>query len=259
MESNAISLPPDVTLSAGNAVSLDVEMPAMKSLYLEMRFGDTLLSSGTGFLVANNRESHCALVTNRHNVTGRNQETGICLSNTGGTPDNVIIYFHKEPIESGQWKTVKLPLYRGDGTPYCIEHPRLGAGADLVALNLSWGSDIHKVPYYMQTELDRVGMFVGPAETVSVIGFPFGLSSAGKFSIWATGFMAQELSLVTPENPVFLIDRRTRQGQSGSAVIASWKKRARCRSTRSAPLYRRGCLAYRSSRGYRAYLLGLET
>jgi hypothetical protein len=72
----------------------------------------------------------------------------------------------------------------------------------------------------LKTQLDRIDMAIGPAETVSVIGFPFGLSSSGRFPIWATGFLAQELSLVTAENPVFLIDCRTRRGQSGSAVIA---------------------------------------
>lgn len=65
-----------------------------------------------------------------------------------------------------------------------------------------------------------MNLVIGPAENVSVIGFPFGLSSHGKLPIWATGFMAQELSLISDENPVFLIDCRTRQGQSGSPVIA---------------------------------------
>jgi hypothetical protein len=85
---------------------------------------------------------------------------------------------------------------------------------------LHWGSDVWKFPYYLKTELDRFDMAIGPAETVSVIGFPFGLSSVGKLPIWATGFLAQELSLVTTDNPAFLIDCRTRAGQSGSAVIA---------------------------------------
>jgi hypothetical protein len=214
------SLPPDLALSAGNAITLGVEIPSLKSLYLEMLYGDIVLSSATGFLAANDKNSHCALITNRHNVTGRNQDTGECLSKNASIPDAIVIYFHKEPIESGQWKKIKLPLYRDDGTPYWFEHPRLGAAADLVALNLSWGNDLHKVPYYMKNDLDRKGMVVGPAEAISVIGFPFGLSSIGKFPIWATGFMAQELSLITPESPVFLIDCRTRQGQSGSPVIA---------------------------------------
>lgn len=215
-----VTLPPDIALEHGNAITLGLEYPTMKSLYIEMRVGEALLSSGTAFLVANDRSAHCALITNRHNVTGRHQETGECLSPTKGLPDNIIIYFHADPIESGKWKQIKLPLYRDGGSPYWIEHPRLGAAADLVALNVRWGSDVHKLPYYMKLDLDRKGIVVGPAETVSVIGFPFGMSTKGKLPIWATGFMAQELSLVSPENPWFLIDCRTRQGQSGSAVIA---------------------------------------
>jgi hypothetical protein len=134
------------------------------------------------------------------------------------------IHFHKnvdsfEDIGYG-WKEVKLPLYRENGEPYWIEHPRLGEKADIVALNLTWGGDIAKYPYYLETDLDNVNLVISPAENVSVIGFPFGLSSHGKLPIWATGFMAQELSLVTPDNPVFLIDCRTRQGQSGAPVIA---------------------------------------
>jgi hypothetical protein len=132
----------------------------------------------------------------------------------------VIIYFHKKSEKIGEWLPVRLPLYRPDGSPFWIEHPTHKEKADVVALNLKWGSDVSKFPYYLETEHDRAGIIVSPAEPVSVIGFPFGLSSAGKFPIWATGFLAQELSHVTPENPIFLIDCRTRQGQSGSAVIA---------------------------------------
>jgi hypothetical protein len=72
----------------------------------------------------------------------------------------------------------------------------------------------------LKTELDRLRMAIGPADAVSVIGFPFGLSSGERFPLWATGSMAQELDFVTPDKPTFMIDCRTRQGQSGSAVIA---------------------------------------
>ncbi len=47
---------------------MEIEVPTAKSLYIEMYFDETLLSSGTAILAANNRESHCALITNRHNV-----------------------------------------------------------------------------------------------------------------------------------------------------------------------------------------------
>jgi hypothetical protein len=201
----------------------DIEVPSAKALYIEMRFGNTIISSGTAFLAARNQESHCAVITNRHNVTGKDQETGACLSRTAAIPDHIDIYF-LSPFKDlpSNWTKVSLPLYREDGSPYWIEHPRLKERADVVALNLTWGSDVHKLPYYIDTDLDRQGLVIGPAEPVSVIGYPFGRASAGRFPIWATGFLAHELSLLTAENPTFMIDCRTRQGQSGSAVIA-WR------------------------------------
>lgn len=201
-------------------VGFSLELPTMKSIYIEMFFGETLLSSGTAFLVARDRESHCCLFTNKHNVTGRNLETGECLSKNAAIPDNILIYFHKNSEQPGSWLKLRLPLYRDDASPYWFEHPTLGEVVDAVALNLSWGPDLIKYPYYLNTGLDRHGILICPSETVSVIGFPFGLSAAGKFPIWATGFLAQDLPLLDPKRPSFLIDCRTRQGQSGSAVIA---------------------------------------
>lgn len=206
-------------LMAESGVKSALEILTMKSLFIEMYFDDQKLSSGTAFLAANDTSSHCALITNRHNVTGRNQDTDECLSKLCATPNYIVIHFHKGD-SLGEWHKVKLPLYRDNGTPYWIEDPILGAKADVIALNLTWGSDVQKFAYYMKTSLDRGGLYVGPSDTVSVIGFPFGISSAGKYPVWATGFMAQELLLMTKENPVFLIDCRARQGQSGSPVVA---------------------------------------
>lgn len=56
-----------------------------------------------------------------------------------------------------------------------------------------------------------------PSDIISVVGFPFGISINGRMAIWATGFVASETDL---DSPIFLIDSRTRPGQSGSAVIA---------------------------------------
>lgn len=197
-----------------------MEVPTLKSLYVETYFEQTLLSSATGFLLAQNQTSHCAFLTNRHVVTGRHQETSACLSKQGAIPDSVVIYFHKAGSSHRDWLPIRLPLYRPDGSRYWIEHPHMGERADVVALNVSWGNDISKYPYYLDMELDVIQMALSPAESVSVIGFPFGLSSFGRFPIWATGFLAQDIDLIVPERPVFLIDCRARQGQSGSPVIA---------------------------------------
>lgn len=211
----------DEATSVDTVYPLNIEIPTVRSLFIEMCFGEQVLGVGTATLVAKNSKSRCAVVTNRHNVTGRNQDTGACLSKTGGTPDNIVIHFHCSSPHVGSWKPVKLPLYREGGEPYWIEHPELGPRADLVALNIKWGNDVLCLPYYTeQPGADRIGMLISPAEPVSVIGFPFGITTSGKLPVWATGFLAQELALVSRESPVFLIDCRSRQGQSGSPVIA---------------------------------------
>lgn len=199
----------------------NVVVPTAKSLFIELYFGDTLLSTGTATLAANERNSHCAVITARHNLTGRHQDTGECLSKNAAVPDGIVIYFHETHDALGEkWKKIRLPLYKSDGSPWWVEHPTLGASADIAALNMRWANDIVRYPYYFENDLDRFNLAIDPSETVSVIGFPFGISSYEKLPVWATGFMAQELTLVTPEHPTFLIDCRTRRGQSGSPVIA---------------------------------------
>jgi len=61
---------------------------------------------------------------------------------------------------------------------------------------------------------------IAPAEVVSVVGFPFGLTAGGCLAVWATGFVATDHDIDYADLPIFLIDCRSRQGQSGSAVIA---------------------------------------
>jgi len=198
-----------------------IEIPTAKSLFIEAYFDDQLLGSATCFLLTRTKETNCVVLTNRHVVTGRHQETNKPLDKkNGAVPNAVVIHFHKEGAALGEWTQIRLPLYRQTDEPYWIEHPRLGAQADVVALNLTWGNDVAQYPYYLDLELDRPKMVLSPAEPVSVIGFPFGLASHARYPIWATGFLAQDLSFVSPEHPRFFIDCRSRQGQSGSPVIA---------------------------------------
>lgn len=58
------------------------------------------------------------------------------------------------------------------------------------------------------------------SDWVNIIGFPFGRSSAGYFAIWVKGAIASDMEIDHDQLPCFLIDSRTRSGQSGSPVIA---------------------------------------
>ena len=188
--------------------------PSIKSLFLEIRFEGQVLASGSGFLVQSAR--HVFLVTNRHNVTGRNNETEEVISKTCGTPNEIVISHNRQGQPGISIEKVE-PLFV-DGIPRWFEHPNLGAAADFIALPLEQLADVAVHPYNM----DSLGpeMFLAPSDVVSVVGFPFGLRGGGSFAVWATGFIASEPSINFNGRPVFLIDCRTREGQSGSAVIA---------------------------------------
>jgi len=191
-----------------------IAIPSIRSLLLQVQVGGQVLGTGTGFVCNSARGP--VLVTNRHNVTGRRQDNGAPLSPTGGVPDEITI-IHNRSGRLGEWVPRTEQLY-SSGTPLWVEHPTQGVRADIVALPLSDLSDVELYRY----DLTNLGPAIrrGPAETVSVIGFPFGIQAGGSLAVWATGFVASEPDIDFGGLPTFLIDCRSRPGQSGSPVIA---------------------------------------
>ena len=192
-----------------------IALPSVQSLLIEMQFNGTPLATGTAFVVDTpSRGPH--LITNRHNVTGRHQESGKPLSKTAGVPSDIVIV-HNKKNQLGTWGARTEPLFAA-GVPRWIEHPSLGPKADFVALPLTQLGDVHLYPYDPCNTGPEVQ--VGPADAVSVVGFPFGMTAGGAFGVWATGFLASEPDVNFNGLPIVLIDCRSRQGQSGSPVLA---------------------------------------
>jgi hypothetical protein len=67
---------------------------------------------------------------------------------------------------------------------------------------------------------DVPALMVRPSSDVSIVGFPFGMTAGGAFAIWSRGAIASEPEVDLDDMPKFLVDSRTRPGQSGSPVIA---------------------------------------
>ena len=189
-----------------------ISLPSVQSLLIEMSVGRQVLSTGTGFVTQSAKGP--VLITNWHNAAGRNPTTKQPLSPTAAIPDTIrIIHNHQGSL--GQWLAKVEPLYVL-GKPRWIEHPMLGDKADIVALPLSDLKDVQVYPYDL---LGGPSIAPNPAEPISVVGFPFGLQAGGSLAVWATGFIASEPDIDFNGLPIFLIDCRTRPGQSGSAVI----------------------------------------
>jgi hypothetical protein len=194
---------------------IHIQPQSVQSLYVEPRFNGQKISNATGF-VAESRGGPI-LITNRHVVTGRHQKTGECLSKQAAIPNQLAIFHNKKGAIS-QWVECVEPLYDDHNNKLWYEHPSLGEIADFVAIKLT---NIENADFIRcSLGINDPIIMIQVTDKVSVVGFPFGIKTNGGFAIWATGSIASEPEIDHDNLPIFLIDCRSREGQSGSPVVA---------------------------------------
>ena len=201
-----------------------IDLPSAQALFVVTQFRDVPLGPATAFVVQG--LSGPLLVTNWHVVTGRRHDDGAPIRADGALPDGLSVR-HNSLAGLGEFAPRVEVLYGSDGQPRWLEHPEYGASVDLVALPLT---DLGGVQLYPMDPASEVGhdeppepVRWGASDTVFVVGFPFGRKGSGDMAIWAQGAVASEPALPYAGLPRFLLDARTREGQSGSPVI--WYRR----------------------------------
>ena len=197
-----------------------VARPSIASLLLQPAFNGAPIGTATGFVTIGAGGVH--LVTNWHVITGRRPDNGQPMNaQTGAVPDSIIVNHHVVG-QLGNWKQVTHPIYDADGRPLWLEHPVHGRNVDVVALPISptfaedHGVDFHPHQVTGPDHYKRPGT----GRPLSIVGFPFGATGGGSLGIWIQGWIATEPDLDFGGRPSFLIDARTRPGQSGSPVIS---------------------------------------
>jgi hypothetical protein len=211
---------PDDGFSSGDFV---VEVPMFASQYLEMLTPTGRRNAtGTGFFV---RDSDHApyLITNRHNVTGRHWQTNALGDRLAPSALRLTVPVARDDARAGFWTQIAVPLGDKDLRPVWLEHPKLGWRVDVVAVPLghiqadAFGQDLDFVSYPRGGGPARLGI----ASDVFTIGFPIGFDPIDEpaFPIWTRGSIAWPPKLDWNGRPAFLIDSRSRQGQSGSPVV----------------------------------------
>lgn len=192
---------------------------SLGSLYIEMFYENIRLSTGTAF-VAKNKKGYF-LITNLHNVTGVGLD-GVVIHPKGGLPNKIKVYHHMYNQQELTWKATIQNLYNEDGQYLWFQHPILQTKADFIALKIENTDDL-KFLLINFNETDINQLKLSPSDRVSVIGYPFGYSAGESnnqyLGIWSNGFIASEPFLDYKGLPIFLIDCRTRPGQSGSPVF----------------------------------------
>ncbi|MBW0114928.1 S1 family peptidase [Pseudonocardia abyssalis] len=188
---------------------------SVASLLIEPGIGAEPIASGTAFVVTADGRHY--IITNRHNVTGRDSRNRP-VSDTSRMPDTLHIWHYDGDGRRISWRKIIEPLYLSPGHPAWFEHPVHGAKVDVVALPVTWTEDVTFLPHDQQS-YERTSVAVRVAADVSIIGFPYGLTGGGALGIWSRGTIATEPDIDFDDLPLLLVDSRTRSGQSGSPVI----------------------------------------
>ena len=115
---------------------------------------------------------------------------------------------------------IDLADHTNPDTPARTEHPTLGAKADIVALPVNEMTNIVGDMNSVSLKNDWHRWDIG--SELYVIGCPYG-QIGGLFPIWSNSSTESEPDVNVSGLPVFLIDCRSRPGQSGSPVFAHFR------------------------------------
>ena len=184
---------------------------SLATLPLEMRFGGVSLSWGTGFIWQHAEQFY--LITNWHNVSGRDPFSQNHLSPTAAEPDRLHIVWN----EKGSTGKVpaELPIRGMDGEPLWLIHPALGNKVDVVAVPVKPPPDADPYPI---NHMPSGGLLLQIGMDVFILGYPFGIGPHG-LPVWKRGSIATEPNVINHERPFILVDSASRPGMSGSPVI----------------------------------------
>lgn len=194
--------------------------------FLELLFEDQVLATGSGFFWQ--KEGAYYLVTNWHNLSGRDPTTKIPLSDTAALPDRVRFLEYekgKNEPDGGLYqinvRQITLPLFAD--YPFqslWYEHPIHGSAVDVAVMPIS-RENVSASTLIMPAQSLESDCIKPPFVTqdVYVIGYPLGIISGLPVPIWKRATIASE-PLVDPEGlPKVLVDTATRKGMSGSVAI----------------------------------------
>jgi hypothetical protein len=185
---------------------------SLAAIPLEMTFHGNSLAKGTGFVWRTNRQAF--LITNWHNVTGKNPNIGQHLSPHAGEPDAMTVQFDLAGSPLGQRGPVELSLRDPAGDPLWRQHA-MAPGVDVVAVPLPKlaGAVLHPI-----NEMPNNSGTVPIGIEAFILGYPFGIG-VSTLPIWKRASVASEPSAKISGKPCFYVDTASRPGMSGSPVI----------------------------------------
>jgi|SRR5271156_1022182 len=184
--------------------------------YLEMNYGDQVLACGSCFLWKQHERTF--LVSNWHNFSGHDPQTGQPISDNGGVPSHINFSTFEqqgEPDEQGHFpvlvKSQRVPLYDDDLLgPRWLEHPSFDRRVDVAAIDVSDALEGMIVNHVNVLENDAV-LQPFPSQDVFIIGYPIGRIPNAPYPVWKRGTLATDPRFDPEGLPKMYVDTATRK------------------------------------------------
>lgn len=163
------------------------------------------------------------LITNWHNVTGRNSFLGTYIGSFVPSHFKMTYFGLLGNAESGKMyvrkRDVEISLYEFDDVPVWQEHPA-GQDVDVVAIELADALFGEEKPQALNDLNFERRWIPGPGDDCLIVGYPEALSGPIGTPIYKRASIASEPNMYPKSTEPFLIDTLGNQGLSGSPIIA---------------------------------------
>ena len=196
---------------------ISVDSLSLATSKLDMLCNGQKLGPGSGFYYR--KDSRLFLVSNWHVFCGRHPKTRQPLHSSCWVPDEQTIYLQRMNSE-GMLEAVGYTdrLQNSSGVAEWWEHPTLGSKVDVGVVELL--GELKEKQTHSAELLGGEKLPIKIGQEVFVLGYPKGLLKQGLLPVWKRGSIASEPELTVEDAPIMLIDTGTREGMSGSPVIA---------------------------------------
>ena len=195
----------------------NIDSLSLATTKLEMLCNGKELSHGSGFYYR--KGDRLFLVSNWHVFSGCHPETRKSLHSRKWVPDAQKMYLqvlNPEGVLQGVGYTDNLRDSNGEAKWW--EHPTLGSKVDVGVVELLGELKERQTHSTELTGGEALQVKVG--QDAFVLGYPRGIMKQGLLPVWKRASIASEPELDVDGKPVMLIDSGTREGMSGSPVIA---------------------------------------
>jgi hypothetical protein len=192
--------------------------------YIETYFDNKKLSNASGFFWSHGGRHF--LISNWHVLSGRNHINKEPISKYACIPNRIsfsalkLTPANENGTQNLYFNPIEAPLL--DGTEkhsLWLEHHEYGSRVDIGALDVTdLIAGYHIVPANELEDDAVLDCYV--SQDVFIIGYPFGRLSGDTYPIWKRGTFARDPSSDFDNLPKMLVDTATREGMSGSVVLA---------------------------------------